>query len=305
MTSARRLYRLQLGVSAAGLLVALLSLGVALRALDFSTPRPGVLVEACGSLLPQAGAFALLVLPLAALGLSVVVLAGRSALRQLAASRRFVAGLRVVRTERQGEVLVFDDRHPQAFCAGILHPRVYISTAAAALPDDHRRAVLAHERHHQRRHDPLRILLARMLSDALFFVPELRRLTDRYRSLAEVAADEAALREHDRETLAGALLAFGETSNTGVVVGIAPERVDCLLGSRPRWDLRVSALLRSGAALAALAALALGALALTAGGELNVPLLLAQSCMLLMFGLPLTLVGVAFILARAPRVRVR
>jgi Zn-dependent protease with chaperone function len=308
MTSARRFYRLPLTLGAAGLLVALLSLAVALRALDFSLPAAGTLLESCRSLLvPHGGASALLVLGLAGLGLAVLVRAARTAMRQLRASRRFIRGLTLVRTDlRDGATIaVFDSERPQAFCAGFLRPRIYVSTAAAALPPQHLRPVIAHECHHLRRRDPLRILLARTMGDALFFVPSLRRLADRYAALAEVAADEAAVREHDRNALAAALLSFGQGSNPAAVVGIAPERVDCLLGEPPRWELPVSLLLGSAVAIAGLGGLAVGAHALTAGAELNLPLLLAQSCMLLMVALPLLLAVGALSFARSPRLRPR
>lgn len=308
MTSARRLYRLQLALGAAGVLAALLPLAVAIRALDFSLPAPAALLAACRSLLvPHAGAPALLVLALVALGLAVLVRALRSAWRQLRAGRHFVGGLTVVRAEvRDGAAIaIFDSERPQAFCAGLARPRIYASVAAMALPPEHLRAVLAHERYHLRRRDPLRVLLSRTMGDALFFVPALRRLADRYAALAEVAADEAAAREHGRGTLAAALLSFGRGRNPEVVVGIAPERVDCLLGRGPRWELPVSLLLGSTVTIGGVVALAAGAHALTRGVDLSLALLLAQSCMLFMAALPVVLVASALLFARVPAARLR
>jgi hypothetical protein len=301
MTSARRFYRLHLALGAAGALAAALSLGTALRAIDFSPPTPDALLAACrGMLVPQAGS-ALLVLPLAALGLVVLLRAVRSWRRQLRTGRGFVEGLRVVGSEFRGGVPidVFEAERPQAFCAGFVRPRIYLSTAAALMPPEQLRAVIAHERHHLRRRDPLRLLLGRALSDALFFVPALSRLTERYATLAEVAADEATAREHDRSTLAAALLSFGQSRNPAVVVGIAPERVDSLLGHRPRWELPVSLLVASAVAIGGLVAVALGTHALTSHAELSLPSLLAQSCMVLMAALPVSAALAALFLARS------
>jgi Zn-dependent protease with chaperone function len=301
MRSAARIYRLQLALALLGAGSIALVLLVVLRALDFSLPSADSLFAACRTLLmPDAGPGALLLLPLAALAMLSLTLGGRSLVRQVRGKRRFLARLRIVRAADLAgtQVAVFDSARPQAFCAGFLRPRIYLSTAAAALPGEHLEAVLAHERHHRRRRDPLRLLLARTLSEALFFIPVLRRLTERYGALAELAADEAAVREHDRSTLAAALLSFGEARNPAVVVGIAPERADHLLGRPPRWELPVSLLAGSAVAIGALVGAALTARALTSAAELNLPLLVAQSCMLVMLALPLLLAVAALLLGR-------
>lgn len=301
MRSAARIYRLQLALASLGAAAVVLGAFVGLRALDFAQPSAASMFAACRSLLiPDGGPAALLLLPLLGISTVSLTLGTRSLVRQVRGSRRFLAGLRIVRVADVAgtEITVFDSARPQAFCAGFLRPRIYVSTAAAALPGDHVEAIVAHERHHRRRRDPLRLLLARTLAQALFFMPVLRRVTERYGALAELAADEAAVREHDRGTLAAALLSFGEARNPAVVVGIAPERVDHLLGRPPRWELPVSLLFGSGVAIAGLVGAAATVRALTSAAELNVPLLLAQSCMLVMLALPVLLAGAALRLGR-------
>jgi hypothetical protein len=305
MRVAGRIYRLHLGLALVGVAAVALGLLVVLRALDFSRPSPDSLFTACRSLvMPDAGSGALLLLPLAGLALLSLALGGRSLVRQLRGKRRFLARLRIARVADVGgtRVAVFDSARPQAFCAGFLRPRIYLSTAAAALRGAHLHAIVAHERHHLSRRDPLRLLVARTLSDALFFLPALRRLTARYGALAELAADEAAVREHDRGTLAAALLSFGEARNPAVV-GIAPERVDHLLGRPPRWELPVSLLLGSAIAIGGLIAAAMTARALTSAAEFNLPLLVAQSCMLVIPALPLLLAAAALLVGRPLRRR--
>jgi hypothetical protein len=301
MRSAARIYRLQLALALLGAGAVALGLFVVLRALAFSVPSAGAMFAACRSLLmPDAGAGALLLLPLAGLALLSLTLGARSLVRQLRGKRRFLARLQVVRAAdvAGARVTFFESVRPQAFCAGFLRPRIYLSTAAAVLPREHLEAIVAHERHHRRRRDPLRLLIARTLSEALFFMPALRRLTERYGALAELAADEAVVREHDRSTLAAALLSFGEARNPAVVVGIAPERVDHLLGRPPRWELPVSFLVGSAVAIGGLVGAAMTARALTSAAELNLPLLVAQSCMLLMLALPLLFVAAGLLLGR-------
>jgi Zn-dependent protease with chaperone function len=292
--SARSLYRLNIALAAVATLALALGAAAALRAISFDGRTAGVIASACRQfLLPDASAAAVAVLALASLSVAVLALGAHSLARQLLALRRFGARARpvdelVIDTTR---VRLVDDPEPKAFCAGYLRPRVYLSTGALERLDaDELRAVLAHERHHQRRRDPLRILIVHVLSDALFFVPVLRRLRRRYAALAELAADEAAVRAAgDRAPLASALLAFGETSNPAVVVGIAPERVDHLLGEPPRWELPISLLLGGLVTIAALGAVALGTASATAPGTLSLATLVTQACMLAMTAAPIIL----------------
>src|SRR4029079_12347833 len=124
-----------------------------------------------------------------------------------------------------------------AFRAGWLRPRVYGATAVLArLPATELAAVLAHEQHHGVLRDPLRLAVGRVLCTALFFLPILRPLHDRYADEAEITADAAALAASDGASgpLASAMLALAATP-AGGVVGISPERVDVLLGRAPRW----------------------------------------------------------------------
>lgn len=303
MTNARRFYRLQLAIAAAGGLAAVTAVVSAARALDFSLPAGPELLAACRSLLPHAGAEALLTLPLVGLGVAVLVLGLRSFARQLRASRRFLASLELagVAARSDCEVTIFRSDSAQAFCAGFARPRIYLSTAASALPAPQLDAVLAHELHHRSRRDPLRIAVARAVADGLFFVPVLRRLAERYVALAEIAADEAATRAHGRSALASALLSFGQSPTPSMVVGVAPERVDHLLGRTPRWELPLALLGMSLLGVAAVVGASLLAPLLTAGVSLNVPLLLAQSCMLVMLSVPIALAASGAFLARAPR----
>jgi Zn-dependent protease with chaperone function len=185
-----------------------------------------------------------LLLGLAGLSAAAVTLAMRAFWRQRAAYRDFLDQLEIVGAlEGHPTVKVIADPRPQAFCAGYLQPTVYVSQRALdLLSEPELRAVLAHEHHHRRVRDPLRLAYGRIAARALFFVPVLKSLWERYADLAELNADRAAVRASaGREAaLASALLLFDASAPPGVS-GISPERVDSLLGLpirwRPRWWL--------------------------------------------------------------------
>jgi len=205
-------------VAAAGSLVALGAVVVALDATSLNVPSAASLLAACrGWLAPQLRPVDLLVFALGAVGVTVVARATGSVCRAHRSSRAFVRTLRPC-----GALVdpvparVIDDATPKAFCAGLLRPRIYISTGALdRLDAAELRAVLAHEAHHASHRDPLRLFLARVLADALFFLPVMRPLQGRYAMLAELAADEAAIgASGNPQPLASAMLAFGELNDT-------------------------------------------------------------------------------------------
>ena len=190
---------------------------------------------------------------------------------------------------------VFRAPGSQAFCAGLLRPRIYVSTGALrALGSDELGAVLAHESHHARRRDPLRMLVARALGDALFFLPGMRRLSQRYGALAELAADEAAVKASGTQPLASALLAFERSD--AAAVGLAPERVDHLLGARLRWDVPVALIAWTLVLLTVVAVVALRLDAAMGQVPLNVPLFAAEACMISMAVVPMV-IGAGALLA--------
>jgi Zn-dependent protease with chaperone function len=309
VASARRIWALQVAVGAVALLTTLAALSVALTRIDFGLPSLGELAAACQRYaLPQVRPVSVLVLAIGSVGLAVMFLTARAVIRQVRASRRFERDLRRL-GPLPGAVRahVIDQDYPHAFCIGLLRPRIYVSrTALEILGEDEREAVLAHEAHHARRRDPLRLLLSRALADGLFFLPALRRLTERYAALAELAADEAAAGARGgRPALASALLAFDEHASP-VAVGIGRERVDHLLGQRPRWEVPTLLLVGAFATLAVLLAVTVRIAEITGHGTIALPALLAQACMLAMVGAPLVLGAIGILsgrrLLRASRV---
>jgi hypothetical protein len=304
--SASRLYRLHLAV--AGLAAALLTGAIVFVAsgLDPSLPSPGSVAAACDRWLATGGPAAVVALAAGALALASLVLGLRSVWRQGGASRSYLQALPVA-TETidvDGTACrLIDASAPQAFCAGYVRPAVFVSRGAIdRLTGDELRAVVAHEAHHADRRDPLRLLLARALADGLFFLPVLRRSSERYAALGELAADEAAVGRIDgRGPLASALLKFSAPGgHPATVVGIAPERVDHLLGDPAArlWRLRRSVTAPSAAVLVVLAVLFGAAAHGALEASLNLPILLSAACMLVMIGGPIAVALGAIVISR-------
>ncbi|MBV8217597.1 MAG: M56 family metallopeptidase [Solirubrobacterales bacterium] len=234
----------------------------------------------------------------AALGATAITVAGRGAWRQRSAYRGLQDTLEVLgQLDGRPAVKVIAGSRPEAFCAGYLRPRVYISRGALELlTEAELEAVLAHEHHHRKVRDPLRFTFGRILSQALFFVPVMRSLRDRYADLAELNADRAAVRASAgrQSPLASALLVFDASAPPGAS-GISPERVDSLLGQPPRWRLPMWLLAASLAALSTLALLiwqASGPASVRA--TFNLPFLSAHPCVVMVTLLPLLVCVAAF-----------
>jgi hypothetical protein len=128
-------------------------------------------------------------------------------------------------------------------------------------------------------------------------------MSERYASLCELAADRAAVGTGSgRSSLASALLRFGEQNNGDPAVGISPERVDSLLGDARAGRWQIPPRLLGASALAATGFLAAALLGQsTAHGAINLPLLVAQSCMLSMALTPIVVAFSAVALVRRAR----
>jgi len=307
VTKIRTILGLQLLLTAVGLATVGFASAATAGQLSLMPPSTDALLDACRRLLlPDASPAGVASLLLGALALAVLGRILWSVVRQLHASRGVLRALRLAeeRSVDGQRVTVIAGARPLAFCAGVLRPRIYISSGTLATLDPHElSAVVAHERHHTRLHDPLRVLISRALADGLFFLPALHRLGERYGELAELAADREAVRASrgDAAPLASALLSF-EAADPAVV-GIAPERVDHLMGERSRWQLPAALLAWAMVAVTAVIVVALGVQATGAAAALNVPLLVAQSCMLLMTSVPLVLGAAAVLRTRSSLAR--
>lgn len=160
-------------------------------------------------------AFVLLILVMAGVGSGA-----RSLVRQLLASRRLAryvsaTAVRVpdalqsatTRVGLQGRMTLVDAPESFSFVHGLLTPRVAVSQGLVeAASADELSAVIEHERYHVQNLDPLKIVLTRSLSAALFFLPVLGALRARYIADCELAADRQAVARCGDRPLAGALV---------------------------------------------------------------------------------------------------
>jgi Zn-dependent protease with chaperone function len=146
---------------------------------------------------------------LAAASLRGQARSSRSLMRRVRALELPVPTGLAMAAERIGvsdRVVVVDDDEAFSFVFGAFRPRIAVSRGlleVASPPELD--AVLEHERYHVLNLDPMRVLLARALSKALFYAPALAQLRERYVASRELAADRSAVRRHGRAPLAGAL----------------------------------------------------------------------------------------------------
>ncbi|HSC02046.1 MAG TPA: M56 family metallopeptidase [Solirubrobacteraceae bacterium] len=251
---------------------------------------------------PAANLGAVVVVALALIGLAVIAMTVNGAARELAADRRLRRRLQAHATRRHAGALIIEDSQPRAFCAGLLRPRVYLSSGAIALLDDAAlHAVLAHERAHARRHDPLRLACGRVLARALVFIPGLGEIHRQQVALAELSADERAIAAApgNRAALARAMLNFAEHSRPDDPTGLDPERVDHLLGDSTGWSFPLLVCVLAFTVLGLLAAVGVLAGRVAAGSAtLALPFLSRQPCIVMLAAIPTLVVLIALALAR-------
>ena len=285
-TKARHVFALALAFGLGGVAVTVAAVATAVASVhQASGTSDQVALAGLRFTYPAANIAGAVLLVVGAGALAAVAAGIRASWRQHTAYRGLLAGLRqVTRLERDPRVNVIADPRAQAFCAGYLRPDIYVSQRTIdLLTPEELEAVLAHEHHHRRVHDPLRVACGRILSEALFFVPILRPLSDRYADLAELSADRAATQAKGGErALASALLVFDDESRPGVS-GISPERVDSLLGRPVHWQLPLVRLSGTIAALSAIVVLLWStSLAASTHASFNLPILSSQPCLMVM-----------------------
>ena len=163
------------------------------------------------------------------------------------------------------ELRVFADAAALAYTAGLVRPRIWVSTALALdLTADELDAVLWHEREHLLRRDPLRVVIARTIASLFIIIPTIRLAATRFEVAKELDADRAAVRaQRGPAALAGALVALGSRPGSGeLAIGawsMTNVRVDQLCGEDPatllpRASRRVRVLSVAALALALLLA---------------------------------------------------
>lgn len=124
--------------------------------------------------------------------------------------------LRHLPQRKEGDVIVLSITGFTAFTFGLARPHVYVTEAVWLSP--HRDAVLAHERAHVRRHDPLLRFAAIWVRRILWYLPGWKQLTDQIEFEAERACDTLACEQVGRAAYARALLAFTDQPTCRVLM---------------------------------------------------------------------------------------
>ena len=146
------------------------------------------------------------------------------------------------------KVHLLDSEVPLCFCAGFISPRIYISRGMVEkLVPQELEALLIHEKRHLENHDPLKILLGKLVATALFFIPVLRDMLKHYLIDKEIAADRSAIQYQGHyRGIAGALEKLLQEHSTipaeGLVAGGAEAlsyRIDHLMGHASQPGFRI------------------------------------------------------------------
>jgi bla regulator protein blaR1 len=311
-TAAARISRASLVLGFLGLAAAVFVVGRVLVAWRVTSAAGAHHIVLLGQRLsyPVANVDAIVVIALAAVGALAMLRALMGLAHEIRTSRRFRRTLSGVALEplpgAPGTLLIADE-HPRAFCAGLLRPRVYLSTGAVAILDDGAlNAVLAHERHHVRRRDPLRLAVGRVLARALFFLPGLPDLVARQQAMAELGADETAVdaAPANRSALARAMLSFADVPVAEASAGVDPARVDYLLGESPSWRFPAVLSLAAAGVVALLVTVAvLVGQAASGMATLAPPFLSRQPCIVILAATPVLLGALAATYRRGLRLR--
>jgi len=105
------------------------------------------------------------------------------------------------------KVYIVKDKNMYSFCAGILQPKILITTTlASSLSNRELEAVFLHEKAHIKNHDPLKLLFGKTVSWLFFFLPVFSQLYKNMEGTNELLADHWTIAKQEEATfLRGAL----------------------------------------------------------------------------------------------------
>lgn len=174
--------------------------------------------------------------------------------------------------ETHARIVEADCSEPFAFCVGLAKPRIVVSSGLAnSLEPRQLAAVLAHEAHHARRRDPLKLALLGLTSQTAFLFPALRPLVDHLTLQIELDADREAVNRVGQRPTLEAIAAILESPRSQAVGNLArfdtlAGRVEALMG-HPTQRQQISSRCAARTAVAVLAVLAAATLSTAGGGE--------------------------------------
>ncbi|WP_344438883.1 M56 family metallopeptidase [Kitasatospora nipponensis] len=199
--------------------------------------RPGRWLAWASAASPAEGAAghdqALLLGSLAVMAVASVVGAGWVRAARIRARHRAVLAV-ASRQDAENDWCVVEDNRPAVWCVPGCGGQVVLTRGALQrLAPAHREAVVAHERAHLAGRHHLCVGAAKALGSAFSWLPLARRMAQQVPVLAEMAADDAALRHCTPRVLAEALciVAGGGTPSGTLAAGsqAAVQRVHRLL----------------------------------------------------------------------------
>lgn len=111
---------------------------------------------------------------------------------QIKSQPRFTRLLK--KLELEGKAFLVESNKPFAFCFGIRHPKIYLSTALVKLMNSKElEAILIHEKYHLEHRDGFIMLFATTTKSLFPFFPLFRDLIKNYQIEREIQADRAAI----------------------------------------------------------------------------------------------------------------
>jgi beta-lactamase regulating signal transducer with metallopeptidase domain len=129
--------------------------------------------------------------------------------------------------------------HQEAYTFGLFSPQILISNGVKqALTDKELKAVIAHERFHQRHFHPLAFWCIEAIVQLFWFIPFIRCVKDFFEYIAEVWADRSSVQSVSVKSVASAFLkmvvAWQQPVAACSIVGFAAssERIEHLLNQK-------------------------------------------------------------------------
>ena len=217
--------------------------------------------ESTGGMARAIALMCLALIGLALIGRLLAVL--RQILLAARTSARTSASLRDAAELSECGAWVLPSPRPEAFVLGLWRPQLFVSQGLLDLPDDTVKAVLAHERAHLARRDPLRHCVA-LLACAFHLPGVAKRLQQRAQQTQELLADAVAAQSlGDSLAVAEALLRCARSRQAHDAPHLAfgggdlEERVQTLLSGRRTLEQPLPLLVCATAVTLALGCLAL------------------------------------------------
>lgn len=154
-------------------------------------------------------------------------------LQNIVRTNRYLSSLKV--SPIANNIFIVHSKKVDAFSAGVLKPRIYISEALFKNFDKQElNSVIQHEMYHCQSADPLRKLVADLIKGALPYFPLKASIFANYEVLSELAADNYAQNKvESKKSVVSALSKMLDLNNPGLNItgfGLRNDRIHILLG---------------------------------------------------------------------------